>query len=72
MLCPNMSCIKNFERIDSIRASQKKRRQDEKRNKELSQNPEVYTLSNHPPVTGLENEGFQVKTLFLEYVLACV
>merc|ERR1712110_1379911 len=49
----------NFERIDSIRASQKKRRQDEKRNRELSQKPEVYHLSSRPPVTGTDNEGFE-------------
>jgi len=48
----------DFNRIDSIRASQKKRRDDDKRNKELTQNPDLYQLSQKPPVQGLTNDGF--------------
>merc|ERR1712227_261801 len=51
----------DFNRIDSIRGSQRraKRRDDEeKRNKELTQNPDLYQLSQKPPAQGLDNAGF--------------
>ena len=49
---------KDFNRIDSIRASQKKRRDDDRRNKELQNNPDLYQLSQKPPVQGVDNDGF--------------
>ena len=52
--------IQDFNRIDSIRASQKKRRADDIRNKELSANQNLYQLSKNPPTVGLENAGFEV------------
>jgi len=57
---PNGVSYDDFNRIDSIRASQKKRRADDIRNKELSANQNLYQLSKNPPTVGLENAGFEV------------
>merc|ERR1712227_861084 len=59
---PNGVSYDDFNRIDSIRASQKKRRADDIRNKELSANQNLYQLSKNPPTVGLENAGFEEET----------
>ena len=59
--------FQDFNRIDSIRGSQRraKRRDDEdKRNKELTQNPDLYQLSQKPPTQGLDNAGFDAVSCF--------
>merc|ERR1712106_1063309 len=60
----------DFNRIDSIRASQKKRRDDDRRNKELQNNPDLYQLSQKPPVQGVDNDGFDQSESWEELLAA--
>jgi guanylate kinase len=56
---PNGSAYDDFRRIDSARASQKKRRNEAQRNQELANQDQVYKLAAHPPVRGVENPGYE-------------
>lgn len=56
---PNGNPYEEFRRIESSRASQRKRRNDEKRNADLASQDDVYRLSDKPPVRGEDNPGFE-------------
>merc|ERR1712048_871251 len=56
---PNGTTYDEFRRIDSARASQKKRRQDAQRNNELASQDNVYKLANQVPARGVENPVFE-------------
>lgn len=56
---PNGNPYEEFRRIESSRASQRKRRNDEKRNADLASQDDVYRLADRPPVRGEDNPGFE-------------
>lgn len=66
---PNGNPYEEFRRIESSRASQRKRRADDKRNADLASQEDVYRLAANPPVRGTANPGFETSET-LEDLLA--